>query len=351
MKINFSKYLKGLDAVLITSNPNIIYLLGFSSIDPSSVREVMLLITKKKKYIFTDPRSSEMIRKQTNDFEIIDTGVLSFIYKSSGEFFKTNKIKTLGFEENDLTFKEHQSLSRYAKLKPYDLSNIRIIKSGDEIKKIERANKIVDRAFKYILGELKTGVTEKEIANKIELFFKQNGADRSFNSVVAFGANSSVLHHVPGKNKLKKNSIVLLDVGSKLDDYCCDFTRTVFFGHADNKFKDIYQTVLEAQRLAIEKIKPGIKASELDKISRDYIMSKGYPNMIHSLGHGTGIEVHEAPHVSTHSKEIIQNGMVFSVEPGIYIPGYGGVRIEDLIAVVKGKPQLISSTNHHIIEV
>ncbi|MDP3733126.1 MAG: M24 family metallopeptidase, partial [Candidatus Daviesbacteria bacterium] len=200
-----------------------------------------------------------------------------------------------------------------------------------------------DLAFDFILKKIQSGITEKEIAKELENFIKYKGAVISFPSIVAFGKNSSVPHHQTGDKRLTINDkLILLDFGVKINGYCSDMTRTIFFGKPSGKQRKIYETVLEAQKRAVDfvnkQIKNGkiIKAKEVDQVAREYIKSKGFFDIPHSLGHGIGLEVHEHPNLSPKSKDILKEGMVFSIEPGIYIQGEGGVRIEDLFVLEKG---------------
>ena len=337
-------------AMLVSSVPNIVYLTNFSAFSEIE-REAFVLITKNKKYIITDKRYSEAVRKQTRGFEVIETGAICFILKEAKSFFEKNKIKTLEIEENDISVTEYKLLKKSAKLVPSDFSDRRFIKKENEIEKIKKACRIGDLAFEFILTKFKVGVTEKEISDELINFFKSKGAESSFKPIIAFGTHSSVPHHETGNTRLKKNQIVLMDFGVKFENYCSDMTRTVYFGKTPDKFKKIYETILESQKEAISKIEQDCKASDIDKAARDYIKENGYPNIIHSVGHGIGLEVHEKPHLSPSSLETIKNGMVFSVEPGIYIPDFGGVRIEDLVLVREGKAELISLSKREIIEV
>lgn len=341
--------LKNSEAILISGIPNVIYFTNFSGFSDIE-REVFLLVTKNKNYLITDRRYSEAVEKQVADFKVIDTGAINFLINGK-EFFEKEKINLLNIEENNLTVSEYKALKKYIKTKNVDLKNLRIIKNDLEIKNIKKACEIGDLAFEYILTKLKIGVTEKEISDELINFFKSKNADFSFKPIVAFGENSSAPHHENSDRKLEENQIVLLDFGVKVNNYCSDMTRTVFFGKADKKFKEIYNNVLEAQKLSIESVKLNIKASEIDKKARDYILKNNFPNIIHSVGHGIGIEVHETPHISPNSTQKIKNGMTFSVEPGIYISNYGGVRIEDLVLVRDGCAELISHSKREIIEV
>jgi Xaa-Pro aminopeptidase len=244
-----------------------------------------------------------------------------------------------------------------------DINPLKFIKNPEEISKIEKACKLGDKTFNYILKKIHLGISEKEVAQEIDSFMESAGGKPSFPTIVAFGKNSANIHNVPTDNKLMKNQIILLDLGVKLDDYCSDMTRTVFSGHPTPKQKKIYQTVLEAQNKSFEilntkyLIRNTIPAKDVDGAARDYIISKGYPTIPHSVGHGIGIDVHEFPHISPKSNDILKEGMVFSIEPGIYLPAspqggpnFGGVRIEDLVVLEKSGARLLTHSPRRIIE-
>ncbi len=320
-----------LDAIFISSHSSITYLTGYSNFS-NIEREAYIFIGEDFAYIITDGRYAEAIQKQVPHLKLFERGN----GKSIKDLFKKHsEVKKLGIEEDNLTVTEHKMLKKHFKnLKHFNLN--RSIKDDEEIEKIEKACQLGDRAFKFILGKIKSGITEKELAFEIEFFIKKNGAELSFPTIVAFGKNSSIPHHQTGDTKLEKGNFVLLDFGVKLNDYCSDMTRTVFFGKPSSKHLKMYDTVLNAQQKAVELIKKGErKTSKIDKAARDYIISKDYPSIPHSLGHGIGLEVHESPHLSPRSKEELKEGMVFSIEPGIYLPGFGGVRIEDLFVLEK----------------
>jgi len=352
---------KGFDAILVSCAPNVIYLTGFDGFS-SKEREVYLLLTRRKNYIFTDGRYFEVVKK-LKGFELIKISPSKNWEQGLKEVVASEKIKILAIDESDLKVSEARKIRKLTKICSDEnlVEDLRKVKEKVEIENIKRACGLGDRVFKHILSEVKLGVTEKEIAKKIEIFILGNGAEISFRPIVAFANNSSSPHHVSGERKLGKNEIVLLDFGVKVDNYCSDMTRTVFAGSATAEFKRIYETVLNAQRKAIEFIilkssilnhqsKIKLKTSQVDKVAREHILSENYPSIPHSLGHGIGIEVHEKPSLSPKSKDILTSGMVFSVEPGIYIPGFGGVRIEDLVLLTKKGPQIITRANREIIE-
>jgi Xaa-Pro aminopeptidase len=221
--------------------------------------------------------------------------------------------------------------------------------------KIEKACRLGDKTFDYILKNIKIGETEKQIAYKVRKFIRKNNGRISFRPIIAFGKNSANIHNIPTDNKLKKNQIILLDFGIKLNGYCSDMTRVVFSGKPTTKQKRIYQTVLKAQEKSLEILNTkylmhkNISAREVDKVARDYIISKGYKTIPHGVGHGIGKKVHEGFHISPKSKKILRSGMVFSIEPGIYIPNFGGIRIEDLIVLTKNGPKLLTHSPKTLI--
>lgn len=339
------------EAILISSVPNIIYLtgfLGFSDLE----REAFVLITKNNKYLATDKRYSDSLK--INGFKIIDTGAYNFIVNLN-EILKKEKIKSIGIEGDNLTVNEYLILKKQFKLFFNDFKKIRTIKSPDEIKKIKKACKTGDEAFEYILKKIRLGVTENQISNYLLAFFESKNTEMSFNPIVAFGKHSSIPHHQNTNIKLNKNQIILMDFGVKFENYCSDMTRTVFFGKPDHKYLKIYQTVKDAQEQAINFVNKNankiIKLSDVDKAARDYILQSGFESIPHSLGHGIGLEVHESPNLSPKSDDLLSNNMVFSIEPGIYINNYGGVRIEDLVVVRNNKLELISHANREIITI
>jgi|WetSurMetagenome_2_1015567.scaffolds.fasta_scaffold00385_25 Xaa-Pro aminopeptidase len=346
------------NAVLVSSNPNIIYLTNYSGFSKEE-REAFLFIVKDEQYVLTDARYAEEVKRLIPDFKLIEISSKNSLNQILQMLKLKHKIKKIGIEENNLRVSEYKNLTKLFKNTFHygGLHSLRSNKTLDEIFKIEKACKLGDKTYNYILKELRVGISEKQLAVKIEMFLKENLADISFTPIVAFGKNSAVPHHVPSDDKLANKQIVLLDFGVKLNNYCSDMTRTVYFGYAPDEFKKMYNIVLESQAQAIKHLKSlvanhkSIPAKDIDKVARDYIISKGYPGIPHSLGHGIGIEVHETPHLSPKSKDILKEGMVFSIEPGIYIPNFGGVRIEDLVVLTKKGPKLLTHSPKNLIEI
>jgi Xaa-Pro aminopeptidase len=228
---------------------------------------------------------------------------------------------------------------------------IRGIKTPKEIEKIKKACALSDKIFPEILKSIKIGITEKELASKITRLIRSKNGKLSFRPIVAFGKNASEVHHKPSNLKLRKNhGFIMMDFGAKVDGYCSDITRTVFFGNASQRQKKVYNTVLEAQRRSIKFAKTNCKAFNVDRISREYIIEQKFSNIPHSVGHGIGKKIHEFPRISPKSKTILRNGMAFTIEPGVYIKNFGGVRIEDTFCLMTGKLYQLTKSPKNLLE-
>lgn len=358
---------KNLDAVLLSSVPLITYYTGYSGFSTEE-REAYLLIVAQplglrkpgvSGYILTDARYTEAV-KNIPGFTFIEVGKKP-LKELFTDIVKKDNTQQVGFEANNITVSEYTSFKKcFTKLIPFPLDTLRIEKDPEEITAITKACSLGDKAFAFLLPKITVGITEKELAFELEFFIKKHGADLSFRTIVAFGKHAATPHHQTSSQKLVANSWVLLDFGVKINNYCSDMTRTVFFGKATEKQKHMYQTVLDAQQKAIEflnnkssivnrKLKT-IQSSEVDTIARTHIISQGYPSIPHSLGHGIGLEVHEAPRLSPKSKDLLGEMMVFSIEPGIYLPNVGGVRIEDLVVLTKTGPKLLTNAKRSFIQ-
>jgi Xaa-Pro aminopeptidase len=349
------------DAILVSSTANITYLTNFNGFSEQE-REAYLLLTKRNNYIFTDGRYSEVASK-LNNFKLIEISAIKNFQQRLREICKKEKIKKLAIEENDIKLIEVIQIKKAVKICSAKnlFAELRAIKDVTEIKHIQEACKLGDKVFRYILSEIKFGTTEKKLAKKIQIFILNHDAEISFKPIVAFGENSSSPHHISSDRKLKKNEIVLLDFGVKINNYCSDMTRTVLFGKANSKQIKIYDAVLKSQQKAIEfinhesliinrKSRQVLKASDVDSVARKYIEDKGFSTIPHSLGHGIGLEVHEKPSLSPKSRDALKQGMIFSIEPGIYLPNIGGVRIEDLFILTKKGLLKMTSANNKLIE-
>lgn len=223
-------------------------------------------------------------------------------------------------------------------------------KTEEEIKKLEIASKIADECFNYICNNIKVGMTEIEVAQMMDTFMLENGAEGlSFETIVGSGINSAQIHSTPTDKKIESGDVVLLDFGCKYQGYCSDISRTIFIENITDKQKQIYDLVLEAQLFATEKISEGMVACQADALARDVIKNKDY-DFAHALGHGVGTEVHESPVISPkNDKDILENNMVFTIEPGIYLENEFGIRIEDTVVLENGKVRSLNKVTKDII--
>jgi len=265
--------------------------------------------------------------------------------------------KTLGFEEGYLTWGLHKrfieklkGLSSGIDLVPLNglIEEMREVKDNDEIKAIEDAADLISEILNEIIAKLKPGMTEKEVAWEIEALARHGGAeDLSFPSIVASGPNSALPHAVPTDRKLGRKEPVIIDAGVRLNSYCSDMTRTVFLGEPGADFRDIYRTVRHAQVAALKAARPLVDSTHLDTVAREVISKAGFgENFGHGLGHGVGLAVHERPKVGPRDPVKLKKGTVFTVEPGIYIPGKGGVRLEEMVLIQDGGPRILTKNNH-----
>ncbi|MGB9839179.1 M24 family metallopeptidase [Thermovenabulum sp.] len=341
---------KNLFSAVIFKPENIFYLCNYTG-------EGFLLVTETKMYIFTDFRYVEQAKKESLHCEIIEykPGVSSFSLLA--QVLKENNILNTGIEENVVTLKTYEELKQ--NLEGIEIGRIgglvekiRMIKEEEEIENIKTAQRIADMAFIHILDYIKPGVSEKEISLELEFFIKKNGAQGlSFPTIVATGERASLPHGEPTERKLKYGDFITLDFGAKYNHYCSDMTRTVFLGKPGEEQVKIYRIVREAQEKALEYIKAGILGKDADRVARDIIENNGFgPNFGHGLGHGVGLEIHEEPRLSKLGEEELKPGMVVTVEPGIYIENFGGVRIEDLVVITEqGIKNLTKSSKDLII--
>lgn len=252
--------------------------------------------------------------------------------------------KELGIDFSKTTVAEYAKLQKLG-VKLVDVSGIldkqMSVKTESEIENVKKACEIAEKAFRETLKIIKVGMTEKDVATELEYRFKLYGAsDKSFDTIVAFGTNSAVPHHETGDRKLKEGMVILMDFGCIYNGYCSDMTRTFTFGIPTRQFAEAYQAVLAAHKAAYDKIEAGMSCVDADKIARDVLTSAGYGEYFtHSLGHGIGLNIHEYPAVSPKGKGCLFNGMIYSLEPGVYLNGKFGIRIEDTVCMVKGKSQ------------
>ncbi|PMC39580.1 Xaa-Pro dipeptidase [Bacillus sp. UMB0899] len=316
------------DGILITSEYNRRYMTGFTGTAGVAV------ISKEKAVFITDFRYTEQAAKEIEGFDIVQHTVP--ITDEVATQVEKLGIQRLGFEQDHVTyqaFTSYKNVLKHTEFIPVSgaVEKLRLIKSPSEIKILKEAAEIADAAYKHILNYIKPGLKEIEVANELEFFMRKNGAvSSSFDIIVASGYRSALPHGVASEKEIEKGDFVTLDFGAYYKGYCSDITRTFAVGEPSDELQTIYSVVLEAQLRGMNGIKPGMTGKQADALTRDYIKEKGYGEYFgHSTGHGLGMEVHEGPALSFRSDTILEPGMVVTVEPGIYVAGLGGVRIED----------------------
>ena len=336
-------------AALVLSPSNRFYLTGFSSSAGA------VLITKNGMYLIVDFRYYEMAKNKNTEFNVIlANGSLITVAK---DICDREEVKEIVVEDDYLTVAQNNkiiSVFEDYKINYFGsmISELRAVKEYDEIERMKDAQKLTDTAFSHILSVVNKNMTENEVAAEIEYFFKKNGASCAFDTICVSGTKSSLPHGEPSDVKLTENSFLTLDFGAKLDGYCSDMTRTIVIGKATDEMKYVYNTVLEAQSSAFNSIHSGVIGYEVDKAARDVIEKKGYGDCFgHATGHGLGIDVHEFPSFSKAFKLPVLKNSVMSVEPGIYIEGKFGVRIEDVVIIGEKSFENITKSDKKLIEI
>ena len=329
---------RDLDAMLISSPENRAYLSGFLG------SAGYLLITKDAAVIATDFRYVEQAKYQAPNYEVVKIGNRDQDWFAG--LIQRMGISNLGFEGDDVTVSLHERLLTKLKgLKGPDskkisllstvgiTEGIRATKEPDELSLLQKAIDISDAAMDEITPTIKPGDTEREVAWRLEVCMREKGADSlAFDIIVGSGPNAALPHHRAGDRIINETEPIVIDMGAKYQGYCSDLTRTIILGAPDEKFVRIYDTVLAAQQTAMVAIQPGMTGGEADKLARTVIDEAGFGDFFgHSLGHGLGLAVHEQPVVGPNSQNTLTSGMPFTIEPGIYLPDWGGVRIEDVV--------------------
>lgn len=332
-----------IEAFLITSEFNLRYITEFTG------SSGLAIVTEDKALFITDFRYTAQASEQCKGFEVVQAK--TNLLEEAADQVKALGIRTLSFEKDFVTYTSYEDYKEKmdAELKPVSgiVEKIRMIKTPEEVEILQGAAKIADDAFEYICTYIKPGMTELQVSNELEFFMrKQGAASSSFDIIVASGHRGALPHGVASDKVIESGELVTMDFGALYKGYISDITRTVAVGEPSEKMKEVYQIVLEAQELGVEKIGPGMTGFDADAIGRDYIKSKGYGEAFgHSTGHGIGLEVHEGPGLSSKSQVVLEPNMAVTVEPGIYLPGIGGVRIEDDIMITEsGNERLTKSS-------
>lgn len=322
------------EAVLVSSEYNMRYLSGFRG------GEGYLFLTPDRSTVIVDSRYTTQAKEETEDFDVVEIDSGRGFGDVIAELVRETHTGSLLFEEQHLTYGEVMKLKEKCPVIDWVpageiLNRLRTVKTEEELTRIRRAEAIGDMAFQKILEELRPGMTELEVAARLEYHMREAGtAKNSFDTIVASGIHSAMPHAIPSEKKIEKGDFVTMDFGCIYEGYCSDMTRTVVVGKANEKQKEIYNTVLKAQLAAIEAVRPGRKGSEVDAVARSIIADAGYGEYFgHGLGHSVGLLIHENPSLSPKCHVVLQENVIETVEPGIYVPGFGGVRIEDLVCV------------------
>ena len=337
---------EGLDAMLISSPENRRYLSGFTG------SAGYLLVSRDDAVLATDFRYVEQAGRQAPGYRIerISSG-LAWFPKLTSQW----GIGRVGFEGDHMTvaacsaFKKalHDAKDEVrAELVATSgfADRLRTVKDEEELRLLARAVEIADQAFEEVAPSIEPGVTEEEVAWELEKDMRERGADAiAFDIIVGAGPNGALPHHRAGDKVIQRGEAVVIDMGARYQGYCSDLTRTLIMGEPDETFRKVYDTVLRAQLLSEETVEPGMTGAECDAIARDVIAEAGYgDNFGHSLGHGVGLAVHELPRVGPNAEDVLEDGMVFTIEPGIYLSGWGGVRIEDMVVLDNGRARVLS---------
>lgn len=339
------KYLEenGVEAALITSAPNLFY---FTNAAP--LVGGYLVVTPDEETLLVPELEYEQAKEEAR------VNVEKF--KKMDELYEyLKRFKSLAVE-GTMSISFQNTLKEKAEVKEFKLlddviKELRMIKSEEEIKVIEDACRLADIGVMTAIEEISEGKREREIAAKVEYAMKMEGAEKpAFDTIIASGYRSALPHGVASDKRIEKGDLVVMDLGALYRHYNSDITRTIVVGTPNEKQKEIYEIVLEAQKKAVEEAKPGMTAKELDSVARKIIEEYGYGDkFIHSLGHGIGLQVHEWPRVSQLDETVLKEGMVVTIEPGIYIPKFGGVRIEDTIVITKNGAKRLTKTDRELI--
>jgi Xaa-Pro aminopeptidase len=339
----------GVDALLVTGQVNVRYLTGFTGTNGQ------LLATQDGGVLFTDPRYEEQSRREVPDpprriYRQDLPAALSAAARELG-------VRRIGFESGSVS---HGTWRRLERAEGLDLvptedevERLRWAKDENEIRMIEAAQRITDEAFDLVIGKLVEGITERQVALELEVAMRQAGAERvGFDTIVAFGENAAEPHHHPTERPLRSGDVAKLDFGCVVDGYHSDMTRTVAFGEPPAELREVYDVVLRAQRAGIEALATGAVTGDVDQAARSVIRDAGFGNWFgHGLGHGVGLEIHEGPSLRAGNTETVPAGAVVTVEPGIYLPGVGGVRIEDMVTVEDGGARPLPATTKELVVV
>lgn len=339
---------KSIGALLVSEPTNVGWLTGFTG------TYARVIVTPSHALLVTDSRYTLQAEEEVSNMPSV-----SFASPVDGDEFWGQRarefgVEELGFEAASVPYRQWERWSEKTGLKlvsvPDLISDLRLVKSPDEVAKIRRACELADAGFEHIKRMLAPGISEADIALDLEFFFRRQGAEIAFPSIVVSGERSARPHGKPSEKLLAVGDFVTLDFGAKLNGYNSDITRTVVIGEASERHREVYGLVLEAQLAALDAIRPGVLARNVDKVARDILATKDLAKYFgHGLGHGLGRLVHDGGRLSPSSDNVIEPGQVWTVEPGVYIPGFGGVRIEDDVVVTETGIEILTHTTKELL--
>jgi len=333
---------KTLDAILVRKRHNISYLTGIKGEDS------ILFVSGRGNFLITDSRFKEEYAKGIKNcrLRIVED---EDVYACIENISKETRSRHIGFESGSFAYSEYVDLKKKLKDRVFmplreTVESLRMIKDKDELKCIREACKYGCSIMDYALKTVRPSVSERVVKNRVEGYIREKGVKRAdFDIIVASGKNASMPHAPASEKNIKSGEMVIIDLGAMNYGYNSDLTRTIFLGKIDRKYRRIYNIVSDAHKKAIEHIKPGINAKYIDNICREYISDKGLGRyFIHGLGHGIGLEIHEKPRISRNNNTVLEKNMTITIEPGVYVPGWGGVRIEDVVLITRDGHEILT---------
>ena len=335
---------KNLDAIYLTNSQNVNYISNYNDEDAFAI------ISKNGNFLITDTRYMELAESLCKGFELVNWHLFDRnIGKAVEDVCLKNNIKTLGFEGSSLTFEKYEAFKSQLDKSEINLvcsdgliEELRYVKDQEEIDNIKKACEIADKALEELIPHIKVGVTERELAAKLEYFMKMNGAHNlGFDTILISGAKTSLLHGKPSDKKIERGDLLLIDYGAMYNGYRSDTTRTFIVGEANEKQIELYELIKKAQLVGIENMKDGVHATVPDAKIREVV--KEYEQYYYrGLGHGIGRSLHEEPFLGNYGTKTLKEGCVVTMEPGVYFPGWGGIRIEDTVLITKEGPQILT---------
>ena len=342
---------KKLDAILLSDGCNMRYHSGFCGATG------YLYLSEKHRILMTDSRYTTQAREEAPDFEVVEINSNQGYGDVISGLMEKDRVQRIGFEDTQLVYADFVRIRDKCPQADWvglgeSVNHLRCIKTSKELERIAKAEQIGDLAFQRILDDIRPGVTELSLAAKLDYYMRELGAEgNSFDTIVASGLHSAMPHAIPSAKKLEMGDFVTMDFGCRYQGYCSDMTRTVVVGRADEKQKEIYRIVLEAQMAALAVLRAGRTGREVDAVARGIIEHAGYGDCFgHGLGHSVGLFIHEEPRLSPKCEDVLRENVTMTVEPGIYVPGFGGVRIEDLVVITENGCKNLTGSPKQLIE-